>query len=138
MSQQRCSNFQKSYLEQLNSSGDDPSIFEKLRKSSTTFVYNFFPDSDVRMSENSTYPKLSRLYYRTEASKCKYHISDSSYPNTFQLILLESLENCLQLFYRTLFQILQVHLSKTVGNQNWSRFLAAQLYHLVIFLTSKP
>jgi len=51
MSQQRCSNFQKLYLELLNSSGDDPYIFEKLMKSSTTFVYNSFPDSEVNLAE---------------------------------------------------------------------------------------
>jgi len=45
MSQQMCSNFQKLYLDLLNSSGDDPYIFETLRKSFTTFVYNIFPDS---------------------------------------------------------------------------------------------
>ena len=55
MSQQRCSKFQKLYLELLNSFGDDPYIFGNLRKSSTTFVYNLFPDSDVRMSENRKY-----------------------------------------------------------------------------------
>jgi len=55
MSRQRCSNFQKLYLELLNSSGDDPYIFENLRKSSTTFVYNVFPDSDVKVSENREY-----------------------------------------------------------------------------------
>jgi len=55
MSQQRCSNFQKLYLELLNSSRDDPYIFENLRKSSTTFVYNFFPDSDVKLSQNREY-----------------------------------------------------------------------------------
>ena len=52
MSQQRCSNFQKLYLELLNSSGDDPYIFEKLRKSSTTFVYHVFPDSVFNLAEN--------------------------------------------------------------------------------------
>jgi len=55
MSQQRCSRFQKLYPKLLNSSGDDPYRFEKLRKSSTTFVYNFFPDSDVKVSENREY-----------------------------------------------------------------------------------
>ena len=55
MSQQRCSNFQKLYLELLNSSGDDPYIFEKLRKSSTTFVYIFFPDSEFNLAENREY-----------------------------------------------------------------------------------
>jgi hypothetical protein len=55
MSQQRCSNFQKLFLELLNSSGDEPYIFEKLRKFSATFVYNFSPDSDVRMSKNKKY-----------------------------------------------------------------------------------
>jgi len=52
MSQQRCSNFQKLYLELLNSSGDDPYIFEKLGKSSTTFVYHVFPDSVFNLAEN--------------------------------------------------------------------------------------
>jgi hypothetical protein len=51
MSQQRCSNFQRLYLELLNSSGDDPYIVEKLMKSSTTFVYNSFPDSEVNSAE---------------------------------------------------------------------------------------
>jgi len=55
MSQQRCCNFQKLYLELLNSSRDDPYIFENLRKSSTTFIYNFFPGSDVGLSENRKY-----------------------------------------------------------------------------------
>jgi len=55
MSQQRCSKFQKLYLELLNSSGDDPYIFEKLRKSSTTFVYNVFPDSKFNLAENMKY-----------------------------------------------------------------------------------
>jgi len=52
MSQQRCSRFPKLYLELLNSSGDDPYIFEKLRKSFTTFVYNVFPDSVFNLAEN--------------------------------------------------------------------------------------
>ena len=52
MFQQRCSNFQKLYLELLNLSGDDPYIFEKLRKSSTTFVYHIFPDSVFNLAEN--------------------------------------------------------------------------------------
>jgi len=55
MSQQRCSNFQKLYLELLNSSRDDPYIFENIRKSSTTFVYNFFPDSEVNLAEIGNY-----------------------------------------------------------------------------------
>ena len=55
MSQQRCSRFQKLYPELLNSSGDDPYIFEKLRKSSTTLVYNFFPDSEVNLAETGNY-----------------------------------------------------------------------------------
>jgi len=55
MSQQRCSKFQKLYLELLNSSGDDPYIFGKLRKSSTTFVYNFFPFSEFNLDENGEY-----------------------------------------------------------------------------------
>jgi len=55
MSQQRCSNFQKLYPELLNSSGGHPYVFEKLRKSSTTFVYNIFPDSEVNLAENSKY-----------------------------------------------------------------------------------
>jgi len=52
MSQQRCSKFQKLYLELLNSSGDDPYTFEKLEKSSTTFVYHDFPDSVFNLAEN--------------------------------------------------------------------------------------
>jgi hypothetical protein len=52
MSQQRCSNFQKLYLELLNSSGDDPYIFKKLGKSSTTVVYHVFPDSVFNLAEN--------------------------------------------------------------------------------------
>ena len=52
MSQQRCCKFQKLYLELLNSSGDDPYIFEKLRKSYTTFVYHVFPDSVFNLAEN--------------------------------------------------------------------------------------
>ena len=52
MSQQRCCNFQKLYLELLNSSGDDPYIFENLMKSSTTFIYPVFPDSVFNFAEN--------------------------------------------------------------------------------------
>jgi len=52
MSQQRCSNSQKLYLELLNSSGDDPYIFKTLGKSSTTFVYHVFPDSIFNWAEN--------------------------------------------------------------------------------------
>jgi len=52
MSQQRYSSFQKLYLELLNSSGDDPYIFEKLRKSSKTFVYNLFSDSVFNLAKN--------------------------------------------------------------------------------------
>jgi len=55
MSQQRCSKFQKLYLELLNSSGDDPCIFENLKKSSTTFVYNVFPGSEVKLTKNRKY-----------------------------------------------------------------------------------
>ena len=55
MSQQGCSNFEKLYLELLNSSGDDPYIFEKLRKSSTTFIYHVFPDSVCNLAENREY-----------------------------------------------------------------------------------
>ena len=53
MSQQRCSKFQKLYLELLNSSGDDPYIGGKLMKSSTSFVYNTFPDPVFNLAENS-------------------------------------------------------------------------------------
>jgi len=52
MSQQKCSSFKKIYFELLDSSGDDPYIFEKLRKSFTTFVYNIFPDSEFNLAEN--------------------------------------------------------------------------------------
>ena len=52
MSQQQCSKFQKLYLELLNSSGDDPYIVGKLMKSSTSFVYNAFPDSVFNLAEN--------------------------------------------------------------------------------------
>jgi len=52
MSQQRCCNFQKLYLELLNSSGDGPYIFENLRKSSTTFVYYVLQDSVFNLAEN--------------------------------------------------------------------------------------
>ena len=55
MSQQRCSKFQKLYLELLNSSGDDLYIFEKLRKSFLTFVYNIFPDSEFNLAESREY-----------------------------------------------------------------------------------
>jgi len=55
MSQQRCSSFQNLYLELINSSRDDPYIFENLRKSSTTFVYNVFPDSEVNLAETGNY-----------------------------------------------------------------------------------
>jgi len=61
MSQQRCSNFQKLYPKLLNSSGDDPYVFEKLRKSSTTFVYNIFPDSEVNLAEIRKMPDLSKF-----------------------------------------------------------------------------
>ena len=52
MSQQRCSNFQKLYLELLNSYGYDPYIVENIMKSSTSFVYNSFPDSVFNLAEN--------------------------------------------------------------------------------------
>ena len=52
MSQQRCSRFQKLYLELLNTSGDDPYIFENIRKSSTTLVYHVFPDSIFNLAVN--------------------------------------------------------------------------------------
>jgi len=55
MSQQRCSKFQKLYLELLKSSGDDSDLFEKLRKSSITFVYNVFSDSEVNLAESMEY-----------------------------------------------------------------------------------
>jgi len=55
MSQQKCSKFQKLYLELLHSSGDDPYIFGKLRKSSTTFVYHVFPDSEIKLAETGNY-----------------------------------------------------------------------------------
>jgi len=61
MSQQRCSNFQKLYPELLNSSGDDPYVFEKFRKSSTTFIYNIFPDSEVNLAEIRKMPDLSKF-----------------------------------------------------------------------------
>jgi len=106
MSQQRCSNFQKLFLELLYSSGDDPYIFEKLRKSSTTFLHNIFPDSEVNLAEDRKIPDLSKFWNNTETYNCKYHISGSTYPNKFQLTLLESLANFLKHFYRILFQIL--------------------------------
>jgi len=71
MSQQRCSSFQKLYLELLNSSGDDPYIFEKLRRSSTTFVYNFIPDSVFNLAENGKYQICPDFGNRTETSNCK-------------------------------------------------------------------
>ena len=52
MSQQKCGNFQKLYLELLNSSGDDPYIVEKLMKSSTYFVYNSFSYSVFNLAEH--------------------------------------------------------------------------------------
>ena len=55
MSQQQCSNFQKLYLELINTSGDDPYIFKKIRQSSITFVYKFFPDSEFKLAENREY-----------------------------------------------------------------------------------
>ena len=55
MSQHKCSNLYQSYLELQNSYDDDPYIFEKLRKSSTTFVYNIFPYSDFSLAENRKY-----------------------------------------------------------------------------------
>ena len=61
MSQQKCSNFQKLYLDLLNSSGDDPYIFEKLTKASTTFIYNFFPDYEFNLAENRKLPDLSKF-----------------------------------------------------------------------------
>jgi len=61
MSQQKYSNLQKLYLELLNSSGDDPYIFGKIRKSSTTFVYNFFPDSEFILAENREYQNYPNL-----------------------------------------------------------------------------
>ena len=61
MSQQKCSKFQKLYLDLLNSSGDDPYIFEKLRKASTTFIYNVFPDYDFNLAENRKLLDLSKF-----------------------------------------------------------------------------
>jgi len=55
MSQQRCNKLQKSYLELLNSSVDDPYIFEMIRESFTTFVYNCFPGFEIKLSENREY-----------------------------------------------------------------------------------
>jgi len=55
MSHQRYINFQKLYLELLNSPRDDPYIFENLRELFSTFVYIFFPDSDVNLSESREY-----------------------------------------------------------------------------------
>jgi hypothetical protein len=73
MSQQRCSSFQKLYLELLNSSGDDPYIFEKVGKFSTSFVYHVFPDSVFNLAEKLEIPDLSRFWSRTETSEYKYH-----------------------------------------------------------------
>ena len=66
---------------------------------------------------------MSRFWNRTETSNCKYHISGSTYPIKFQIKLLESIAIYLKLFCRRLFQILQLYLSQTVINRNWSRFL---------------
>ena len=137
MSQQRCSKFQKLYLELLNSSGDDPYIFENIRKSSTTFVYNFFPGSEVRLSENRKY----QIY-----SDCE---TEQKYPivNIISQVLLSQISSSLyrwkaqQVVYNfsiELFQILQLYLSQTASTRNWFRFLTAHLYHLVIFVTSSP
>ena len=52
MSQHECSKLQKSYLGLQKSYDDDPYIFENLRKSFTTFVYNVFPDSVFNLDEN--------------------------------------------------------------------------------------
>jgi len=97
---------QKSYLGLQNSYDDDPYIVEKLIKSSTSFVYNCFPDSVFNLAENGKYQICPDFGNRTETSNCKYYISGSTYPNEFQLIPLESLATFLQLFYRSLFQIL--------------------------------
>jgi len=91
MYQQRCSSFQKLYPELLNSSGDDPYIFEKLRKSPPTFVYNVFPDSVFNLAENGKYQICPDFGNRTETSNCKYYTSGSTYPYEFQLIPLERL-----------------------------------------------
>jgi len=61
MSPQRCSKFKKLYLELLNSSGDDPYIFENLRKSYSTLVYNFFPDLEFNLAENREYQNCPTL-----------------------------------------------------------------------------
>jgi len=46
---------QKSYLGLHKSFGDDLYIVEKPIKSSTIFIYNFFPDSEVNLAENEKY-----------------------------------------------------------------------------------
>jgi len=106
MSQHECSNLYQSYLELQNSYDGHSYIVQRLVKSSTTLVYNIFPDSEVNLAEIRKIPDLSKFWNSTETSMFKFHISGSTYPNKFQLILLESLEKFLQRFYRILFQIL--------------------------------
>jgi len=43
------------YLELDKSYGDEPYMVENLMKSPTTFVYNPFPDSEVKLAEIRKY-----------------------------------------------------------------------------------
>jgi len=45
----------QSYVELQNSYDDNPYIVENLTKSSTTFIYNIFPDSEFNLAENRKY-----------------------------------------------------------------------------------
>ena len=91
-------------------------MVEKLMKSSTTSVYPTFPDSDAKLAEKQELTRTVQILNCAATATCRCHNSSSINPIKLQLALLESLSNDLQLYYRTFFQIMELHLSKTVGN----------------------
>ena len=137
MSQQRCSKLQQSYLELLKSYEDDPYIVEKLRKSSTTFVYNVFPDYEFNLAENRKY------------QICPDFETEQKHPsiNVISQVLIIPISSSLyhwkaqQIVYNFSIEYFSKFYSIFVSNtkqQKLSRFLTTHLYHLVIFVTSKP
>jgi len=135
MSQQRCSNFKKLYLELLNSSRDDPYIVENLMKSSTTFVYNVYPDSDFNLAENRKYQicpnfetvqkhlivniislvlliQISSSLYRLKASQMVYNFCIDHFSKFYTIFVLNSSQ----------LKLVQIHDSTSVSFCDFCNF----------------
>ena len=103
-------------------------------KSSTTLFQNTFPDSAVKLVKHSTQPKLSQITDCTEASACDVYLSQNILAT---IVIPEAYERYGSLVIpRKISYTLQELKSRYDQNTtDRSRFLTAQMHHLVIFIT---